>query len=53
MLHFQANNSTCSYIPTLNNDILKQSGIGKGVMMLYRHPKDTRKNKEKAEKLIS
>ena len=40
-------------MPSLNSDLLKQCGIGKAVMLLYRHPKETRKNKEKAGKLIS
>ena len=40
-------------MPSLNSDLLKQCGIGKAVMLLYRHPKETRKNKEKAGKIIS
>ena len=32
--------------------MLKSSKIGKSIMLLYRHPKETRKNREKAGKII-
>ena len=39
--------------PFLDSHILKTSGLGKSVMLVYRHPKELKKNKERAEKLIS
>ena len=43
----------CVQYPVPESHILKSSRIGKAVMLLYRHPKETRKNKEKAGKIIS
>ncbi|XP_011402722.1 PREDICTED: protein IWS1 homolog [Amphimedon queenslandica] len=39
--------------PLLDGHILKTSGLGKAIMLLYRHPKEIKKNREKAGKLIN
>jgi len=38
--------------PNLEPGVLKQSGLGKAVMLIFKHPKETRENKIIASKLI-
>uniref|UniRef100_A0AC34FM96 TFIIS N-terminal domain-containing protein n=1 Tax=Panagrolaimus sp. ES5 TaxID=591445 RepID=A0AC34FM96_9BILA len=41
-----------SSFPNLEPGVLKQSGLGKAVMLIFKHPKETRENKIMASKLI-